>query len=155
MQIESLQRNRRRLQMSNEEAIRRLIGSWARAVHRRDIAAVVQDHAADLLMFDVTGPDFVEGIEAYRQTWTDLFFPWHGTDGAFALNDLRVTASDTLAFATALIDCRGTEGGTAVAYTIRLTVGLEKRDGHWTVTHEHHSQTVPYEEDALNGRTKK
>jgi hypothetical protein len=54
------------------------------------------------------------------------------------------TAVDSVAFATALIDCAGTEADGPVAFTLRLTVGLEKRDGRWLVTHEHHSEPLPY-----------
>jgi uncharacterized protein (TIGR02246 family) len=127
-----------------DAAPRALIEAWAAAVRARDPGAVVRDHADDILVFDVVGPVSARGIEAYRRAWVEQFFPWHGGTGRFELRDLAVTAGDRVAFATALIDCAGTEAGSPVAFTLRLTVGLEKRDGRWLVTHEHHSESLPY-----------
>lgn len=123
---------------------RGLLEAWAAAVRARNADAVVRDHADDLLVFDVVGPTFARGLAAYRRAWVEQFFPWHGGTGRFELRDLAVTAGDSVAFATALIDCAGTEAGGPVAFTLRLTVGLEKRDGRWLVTHEHHSEPLAY-----------
>lgn len=94
-------------------------------------------------MFDVVPPLQLEGINAYRDSWVDLFFPWYGEKGRFEVSHLKFTADDGVAFATGLIDCAGVERGKRVTYTIRLTVGFEKRDGRWTIVHEHHSEPVP------------
>jgi uncharacterized protein (TIGR02246 family) len=127
-----------------DDTPRALIEAWAAAVRARDADAVVRDHADDLLVFDVVGPPFSRGLAAYRRAWVEQFFPWHGGTGHFELRDLAATAVDSVAFATALIDCAGTEADGPVAFTLRLTVGLEKRDGRWLVTHEHHSEPLPY-----------
>jgi ketosteroid isomerase-like protein len=121
-----------------------LIRAWEAAVVAHDIDAVLAHHADDLLMFDVVGPERLQGIEAYRQSWNDQFFPWHaGPQRRFELRDIDVRAGDTAAFATALLDCAGMESGKPVAFTLRLTLGFEKRGGEWTVVHEHHSQPLP------------
>lgn len=125
-------------------AARTLIEAWAAAVRARDADAVVRDHADDILVFDVVGPPRARGLAAYRRAWVEQFFPWHGGTGRFELRDLAVTAGHSVAFATALIDCAGTEAGGPVEFTLRLTVGLEKRGGRWLVTHEHHSEPLPY-----------
>jgi hypothetical protein len=41
-----------------------------------------------------------------------------------------------------LLECAGTEEGKQVAFTLRLTIGLEKHDGEWVIVHEHHSQPL-------------
>jgi uncharacterized protein (TIGR02246 family) len=125
--------------------VRNVVEEWARAVRARDIDAVLKHHAPDLLMFDVVGPVRLQGIDAYRRTWVEQFFPWHGGTGRFDLVDLKVSAGTDVAFATALLECAGTEDGKAVAFTLRLTVCLEKRDGEWMVVHEHHSQPVDFD----------
>lgn len=56
--------------------------------------------------------------------------------------ELQVEAGNDVAFASCLISCDGTSAGHV---DLRLTVGLRKIDGEWTVTHEHHS--VPTGED--------
>ena len=109
--------------------VRDVIERWAAGVRARDIDAVVSRHSADLLMFDVVEPIRLQGLEAYRRTWLEQFFPWHGETGRFDLVDLKVSAGVDVAFATALLECAGTEDGWKVAFTLRLTIGLEKATG--------------------------
>ena len=40
--------------------------------------AVVSGHSPALLMFDVVEPVCSRGLDAYRRTWLEQFFPWHG-----------------------------------------------------------------------------
>jgi len=125
------------------DALSDLLERWAAAVRAQDIDGVLRDHAPDILMFDVVGPRQIEGVEAYRAAWVDQFFPWNSTTRTFDLSRIKVSAGDTVAFATALLDCAGVEGGETVSFKLRLTVGFERRDGRWMVTHEHHSEPLP------------
>jgi uncharacterized protein (TIGR02246 family) len=125
---------------TNEEQIRTLIERWALAVHRGDLATVLADHAEDIVMFDVPPPYAgVRGLDAYRRTWPP-FFQWQAQGASFEIESLDVTAGDDVAFAHALLRC-GTpdEFADNPDNRLRLTLGLRKRDGRWTVTHEHHS----------------
>lgn len=126
-----------------------ILRRWAAAVHARDLDGVTEAHDPDMLMFDVVGPLQVEGLDRYRATWLDQFFPWHGADGKFELRDLKVCASDAVAFATGLLDCAGTEDGERAQFTLRLTVGLQKRDGQWWIVHEHHSEPLEFDEKRI------
>lgn len=131
-------------QRDDERAIRDLIEAWAAAVRRRDVAGTLQSHSADILMFDVPPPLKSEGIDAYRRTW-DLFLSWSCDPVKFDVVELRVTAGADVAFAVALMQCAGREvSGERAELDFRLTVGLQKIDGQWVVTHEHHS--IPAEE---------
>ncbi|HEV7653951.1 MAG TPA: SgcJ/EcaC family oxidoreductase [Mycobacteriales bacterium] len=123
--------------MDDERAIRTLIENWATAVQRGDLAAVLADHAEDIVMFDVPPPqDGIRGIDAYRESWPP-FFRWQASGASFDLLSLDVTAGADVAFAYALLRCGTADADPAVR--LRLTVGLVKRDGRWVVTHEHHS----------------
>ncbi|MFF7457019.1 YybH family protein [Kitasatospora sp. NPDC008115] len=125
---------------SDEEQIRALIEAWAAAVHRGDLAGVLADHAADIVMFDVPPPyEGVRGIDAYRETWPP-FFEWQARGAAFAIESLDVTAGTDVAYAHALLRC-GTPQDLAdrPAQRLRLTLGLRRQDGRWVVAHEHHS----------------
>lgn len=134
--------------MNNEEvAVANVIENWAAAVHARDIDGVTASHHPDLLYFDVVGPPKLDGIDEYRTSWLELFFPWHGGTGKFELNELNVNAGQDVAFATALLACEGTDDGKTVAFTVRLTVGLVKQVGEWVIVHEHHSEPLPYQKD--------
>ena len=124
--------------------VRDLIERWAAGARARDIDAVLSGHSPELLVFDVVGPARLTGLDAYRRTWEEQFFPWHGGTGHFELVDLEVAAGTDVAFATALLECAGTEERKRVAFTLRLTIGLEKRNGEWIVVHEHHSQPLDF-----------
>lgn len=124
---------------SDETTIRKLIEDWAAAVRRKDMAAILRDHAADIVMFDVPPPFESRGIAAYEASW-DLFFRWAGTPVMFDLRRLEIVAGAEVAFAVALMRCNGGEPGSpAGELDFRLTVGLRKVDGRWTIVHEHHS----------------
>jgi uncharacterized protein (TIGR02246 family) len=126
--------------MNDEQAIRTLIEGWARAAHSGDLPGVLADHAPDIVMFDVPPPHRgVRGLEAYRQTWPG-FFEWQASGATFDLESLDVVAGADVAFAYALLRC-GTEADFTKDpdHRLRLTIGLQKIDNRWTVTHEHHS----------------
>jgi uncharacterized protein (TIGR02246 family) len=125
---------------SDEDQIRTLIERWAAAVHEGDLARVVEDHADDIVMFDVPPPyDGVRGIDAYRETWPP-FFEWQRRGASFEIVSLDVTAGDDVAYAHALLRC-GTERELAAQpeNRLRLTIGLRREGGRWVVAHEHHS----------------
>lgn len=124
---------------SNQAAVKKIIIDWTRAISSGDRQGILSHHAGNLLMFDF--PSKVEGIDAYDETW-DFFFDKPKGPITFEPRDLDVTAGDKVAFATCEIHCDGTSAG---PLDLRLTVGLEKRDGKWLITHEHHS--VPTREE--------
>jgi uncharacterized protein (TIGR02246 family) len=126
--------------MTDEQQIRHLIERWAAAVHAGDMAAVLADHAADIVMFDVPPPQQgLRGIDAYRDSWPG-FFEWQDAGALFEIESLEVTAGAEVAFAFALLRCGTPEQfKQAPDQRLRLTIGLRKIDGRWTVTHEHHS----------------
>lgn len=129
---------------TDETEIRDLVTRWAVAVHVGDLDGVVADHADDLVMFDVPAPERgVRGLTAYAATWPP-FFAWQAGGAEFTLDELDVTASDTVAFAWALLRC-GTPDELAAHpdRRLRLTLGLRREAGRWVVTHEHHSFTHP------------
>ena len=126
--------------MTDEQQIATLIERWAAAVHEGDMATVLADHDPGILMFDVPPPyQGVRGIDAYRETWPG-FFEWQASGAVFEIESLEVTAGPDVAFAFALLRC-GTPGQfeRQPEQRLRLTIGLRKAGGHWTVTHEHHS----------------
>jgi uncharacterized protein (TIGR02246 family) len=125
---------------SDETQIRALIERWAAAVHGGDLDRVLEDHAHDIVMFDVPPPyDGVRGIDAYRDTWPP-FFEWQARGASFEIVSLDVVAGANVAYAHALLRCGMPEELEAnPANRLRLTLGLRKQDGRWVVAHEHHS----------------
>ena len=129
--------------MSDQADIRALIEGWAKAVHGGDLDAVLADHAEDIVMFDVPPPENgLRGIAAYRDSWPP-FFEWQRKGALFEIVELDITASDTVAYAFALLRCgKQDELRTSPDTRLRLTIGLRKVRGRWIVAHEHHSFTA-------------
>ena len=127
---------------SDEAAIRELLERWARAAHEGDLEAVLAHHAQDIVMFDVPPPEEgVRGLPAYQQTWPG-FFRWQRR-ATFDLLSLEVVAGEDVGFAYGLLRCGTPEELAAIPERrLRLTVGLRKVEGQWTVLHEHHSFTA-------------
>lgn len=126
--------------MTDEDQIRRLIRTWATAVHTGDLDGVLADHARDIVMFDVPPPQQgVRGLDAYRETWP-AFFDWQASGAVFDIESLEVTAGVDVAFAFALLRC-GTPAELArdPDQRLRLSLGLRKEQDRWGVAHEHHS----------------
>jgi ketosteroid isomerase-like protein len=118
---------------TEKSAVEGMVVDWARAVSAGDRQAILARHSDDFLMFDF--PDIVEGIDAYENTW-DFFYANPKGPIIFEPSDVRVTAGQDVAFVTCRVHCDGTSAG---PLDFRLTVGLEKRNGEWVITHEHHS----------------
>ena len=126
----------------DQREIEDLINRWAAAVHAGDLEQVLEDHADDIVMFDVPPPnDGVRGLDAYRETWPP-FFEWQAHGASFEIVELEVSAGADVAWAFALLRC-GTpeELASDPDRRLRLTIGLRKEDGRWVVVHEHHSFT--------------
>jgi ketosteroid isomerase-like protein len=128
-------------QSGSEEnvTIRNVIESWTAAVRRRDYGQILQNHSPDIVMFDVPPPFQSKGIEAYKKTW-DLFFSWSSDPIPFEITEMNITAGSDVAFAFATMRCAEPgPKGEQIGLDFRLTVGLRKIDGQWTIMHEHHS----------------
>lgn len=120
----------------DETVIRALIDDWQDAICSGDLDRVTADHADDIVMFDVPEPMQERGIDAYRRTW-QLFFA-HNPAGPerFRIDELRIAASDRVAFAHGLLTIGGGDAH------CRLTIGLRKTNGRWQIAHEHHSMPL-------------
>jgi uncharacterized protein (TIGR02246 family) len=129
--------------VSAEEEVRALVERWAAAVHDGDLDTVLADHDPSIVMFDVPPPEQgVRGIDDYRAAWPP-FFEWQASGASFEIVELDVTAGEDVAFAWALLRC-GSEDELREhpERRLRLTIGLRRAGGGWTVTHEHHSFTA-------------
>jgi ketosteroid isomerase-like protein len=126
----------------DERTIRNIIEEWAEAAHTGDLMTVVAHHDPEIVMYDVPPPENgVRGPDAYRETWPG-FFEWQRR-ASFDLLSLDVAAGEDVAFVYGLLCCGTPEELAAVPdRRMRLTMGLRKIEGHWTILHEHHSFTA-------------
>lgn len=126
--------------------VRALVENWAAAVRAKNMPAILEHHSHDVVMFDVPPPLQSTGLDEYRKTW-DLFYAWSDIPVVFDIDDMHVTAGAEVAFAIALMHCSSRDtSGQYYRLDFRLTIGLQKIDGRWIITHEHHS--IPAENDS-------
>jgi uncharacterized protein (TIGR02246 family) len=131
--------DKRQSSLQDEAEIRDVVETWAAAVRRRDFEGVLRNHSSDIVMFDVPPPFQSRGIEAYKKTW-DLFFSCSGDPIIFDITEMSITAASDVAFVVATMRCTEPEAdGERRGLDFRLTIGLRKIGGQWTITHEHHS----------------
>lgn len=127
----------------DDAEIRALIEGWAEAIRTFDLDGVVSGHTDDIVMFDVPPPyNGFRGIGEYRSSWPP-FFDFIRGGAEFEILELNVVAGDDVAFAYGLLRCGTPEENQANPDNrLRLTVGLRKVDGQWSIAHEHHSFPV-------------
>src|SRR5215468_10936092 len=87
---------------AEESPIKALLESWADAVRRHDLPAILAHHDREMVMFDLPPPLQCRGVGAYAQTW-DLFFRYHKPGTAFDFRELAITAGAEVAFAVAIM----------------------------------------------------
>ena len=124
---------------SDETQIRTLIEDWAEAVRAQDLDCAIANHTQDVVMFDVPAPLESRGMDSYRKSWELFFSNNDGGAGSFNVEELEISASDTVAFAYGLLRIAGSKEPVC-----RLSIGLRKVHGKWLISHEHHS--YPLEE---------
>jgi len=123
---------------SNEIQIKQLVENWAKAVRNKDIDEILAHHSPDFVMYDVPPPFQSVGLDAYQKTW-ELFYA-NTKRGVFDIQELHITAGEDVAFCFAKMKCEDKSGTEDfVPLDFRLTVGLKKIKGQWTIMHEHHS----------------
>lgn len=127
---------------NDKQQISNLIGNWAKALTANDMPGILANHSPDIVMFDVVEPFQSKGIAAYQKSWENEFFPWHSDDGFFEVDELEITVEAHVAFCHAVYHCGGSGSGRKESFNIRLTAGLIKTAGQWTITHEHHSDVA-------------
>jgi ketosteroid isomerase-like protein len=130
-----------------ERQIRELLETRTRAFGRRDAATAAAGYADDLVLYDAVGPLVRRGEDpaGRLEDWIGSYRTGIGHE----IRDLEITTGADLAFCHFLVRISGTmRDGTEVGMWVRATSCLRRRDGAWTIVHEHAS--VPF--DAGTGR---
>ncbi|PST27049.1 DUF4440 domain-containing protein [Mesorhizobium plurifarium] len=120
--------------------IKEIIADWAEALRRKDAARVLAHGTQGCLVFSLAPP--LKASDADARGLDEWFSTWKGPLG-FALEDLDVSVSGDVAFATALTHLSGEKhDGQKAALWYRLTLGLRRTDAGWKIAHQHES--VPF-----------
>jgi ketosteroid isomerase-like protein len=112
-----------------ENQVREVLESWAKATRQNRKDDILKNHAPDLLIFDVLPPMKYESAESYRRSWDD-WQPETQGEGQFDLENLAVTVGSNVAFAHCFIRCGGTApDGRSFQDLVRATFCLKKLGG--------------------------
>lgn len=128
------------MSVASRQEVSDIVRRFLAAVSRGDRDGIRKHHSKSVLMFDF--PNTVRGLAEYDRTW-DFFFDSQRGPITFAPSNVEATAGENVAFVSCEVHCDGTTAG---PLDFRLTIGLEKRDGSWEITHEHHSMPTTDEQ---------
>ncbi|MFI2293496.1 YybH family protein [Isoptericola sp. NPDC019571] len=126
----------------HEHAIRQLLGSLVGALRAKDLDAVREIYARDVVSFDVEPPLQHVGIDAKLRNRVQVFDAFATVD--YELRDLALTVDEHVAFGHAFGRLSGTlADGTPVPGTwVRGTFGLRRDGERWLVAHDQVSVPV-------------
>jgi ketosteroid isomerase-like protein len=125
------------------QELKELIAERVRAVQTKDVTAIRNRPAEDVITFDVLPPLNSRGSAGaveHMQQWFD------GYDGPidFSVHNVNVDADGDLGFCSFLYHVGGTlEAGGEVDMWVRATLCCRRIDGTWRIVHDHES--VPFD----------
>ena len=121
----------------NEAAIRKVYDDWAKAVHARDLDAIMALYAPDVVAYDLVPPLQFHGREAYRKDYAEFLEQSTGPIDA-EFRDMAVVAGDDVAFIHCLEHLTIVmKNGQKLDSWVRATSGLRKISGKWLIVHDH------------------
>ena len=131
-----------------EAAIRRQIEKVVEGLRAKDLEALREPYAPDVVSFDVEPPLQHVGIEAKLANWARVFEVFETVD--YELRDLTLSVGGDVAFGYAFGRLSGTmkNGVATTGMWVRVTYGLRRIDGTWRIAHDQVS--VPF--DILSGK---
>lgn len=119
-----------------EAAIRLQIEKVIQGLRAKDLDALREPYAAEVVSFDVEPPLQHVGIEAKLANWARVFQVFETVD--YELRDLTLTIGDEVAFGYAFGRLSGTmrNGVATTGMWVRVTYGLRRVDGVWRIAHD-------------------
>ena len=121
---------------AEEAEIRRQINKIIDGLHAKDLEALKQPYAPDIVSFDVEPPLQHVGLDAKLENWARVFAVFDTV--TYELRDLTLTVGDGLAFGHAFGRLSGTlkDGPAVNGMWVRVTYCLQKIDGVWLIVHD-------------------
>jgi uncharacterized protein (TIGR02246 family) len=125
--------------MNSQTQIQNLIETYRQAMMAKDVDKIMTLYADDIVSFDAVKALQFKGKEAYRAHWEDCMKMCPGPH-IFDFQDIRIEASQEIAFAHWLAHCGGTnEKGETQACWMRGSACYRQEAGLWQIVHEHWS----------------
>jgi uncharacterized protein (TIGR02246 family) len=129
----------------DEAQIRERLTKWTQALRAKDLDTLMALYAPDVITFDLMPPQLVRGADHYRKNFERWFAAMPGPID-YEIQELRITVSDDVAFCHSLSHIKATKkNAEKTDYWVRVTVGFQKRNGEWLMTHDHVSMPFDME----------
>ena len=127
----------------DEATIRQQIDGIVKGIAAKDLDALRQIYATDVVSFDVEPPLQHVGVDAKLANWTRVFTLFQ--EVSYEVRDLALAVGDEVAFGHCFGRLSGTLGnGTSTpGMWVRGTFCFQKIDGAWLITHDQAS--VPFD----------
>ncbi|MEV0661127.1 YybH family protein [Actinomadura luteofluorescens] len=127
----------------DEARIRQQIDKIVEGIRAKDLKALEQVYAADVVSFDVEPPLQHVGVTAKLKNWTNVFTFFR--EAAYEVRDLTLTVGEDVAFGHCFGRLSGTlANGTATSgMWVRATFCFRKIDDDWLIAHDQAS--VPFD----------
>lgn len=127
---------------TDEGQIQAIIEDYGEGLRNKDADRCVSHYADDIVQFDMMPPLEFRGKETARKNLAEWFKTFAGPIGV-EITGLTIAAGTEAAFAFCLNHISGTSSnGQKNDHWVRVSIGFQKTDGKWLVTHEHVS--VPF-----------
>lgn len=126
-----------------EREIHAVLDDWADARRTKDADRVLAHFVEDEVQFVMAPPLQFSGANAWGKTALEAWFATFDGPIGFEIAQLRVAASDQVAFCHFLgrLSATAVDGGPFAVWN-RVTLGLRKSGGRWLIAHAHES--VPF-----------
>jgi ketosteroid isomerase-like protein len=129
---------------ANELTVRDRLDALIAALRTKDLEALRQIYATDVVSFDVEPPLQHVGLDAKLNNWVRAFSLFEELD--YEVRDLTLAAGDDVAFGHGFGRISGTlNNGTATnGMWVRVTFCFQKVDGQWLITHDQASVPLDF-----------
>jgi PhnB protein len=133
---------------ATDAAVRQVIEQRVKAIHDKDVDALLTTIEPSVVTFNLAPPLQVSGHD--REGLNKWFAGYDGPID-YEIRDLGIVGGETVAFCHYLYHVRGTlTDGQRVDMWVRATMGLRKTGGAWKIVHEHHSE--PFDMQTFQAR---
>jgi ketosteroid isomerase-like protein len=129
---------------TDEAIIRQRLGALIAALRAKDLDAVGEIYAADVVSFDVEPPLQHVGLAAKLNNWVTVFTLFQ--ELTYEVRELTLAVGDDVAFGHGFGRISGTlTNGTATnGMWVRVTFGFQKIKGQWLITHDQASVPLDF-----------
>jgi uncharacterized protein (TIGR02246 family) len=129
----------------DDAEIRERLDAWIQALRAKDLDALMALYAPNVVAFDLMPPHQVRGAIRYRENFEKWFEAMPGQID-YEIYDLRIVQGHDVALCYSLGHVKATRvNGETADYWVRVSAGLQKRDGEWLMVHDHVS--MPFDVD--------